>query len=289
MPPRKPRVVTPTFTTRDQAGLTAAAPPPTADAPPPMGDNNPPPDPPFALDAEEATDGLKARTATCAGLAMEIQLAAAVLPDKMPPDEELDAALDELASFDVTARKAAADIEATRILEKAGYLDGTRLVDEFFKPWSAGIESRRKAAADLKTKIAARVRDLAQTKAKREAEEARLAAAAKRLEAEQLAAEGMQHAADQVNQQARAVEKAADRAERVADGPIRTASGVSVSIGSSWVGTVTDYAALRATLGTLGPHFTDPALDAAVRLAVKAGVRELAGVSIKEFTSSGAR
>lgn len=280
---RRPARSAPNYTTRAQAGLDQPA------APAPIGDNNPPPDGPPVFDAADITAGLKARTADSAAAALKVMMLSADLPEGMPADDGLDAALDKLAVFDVEAGKAERLIDAVRKVEKEPYLAGTRVVDGFFKPWLTNIETQRRAAQALKHKVAHRSSDLRREAAAAEAKAAREAAAAKAAEAEALAARGLNHVADTAAQDAARMEKAADRAERHAEGSIRTASGVSVAVSSAWVGTITDYAALRAASGPLGLYLTDPVLEAAVRAAVKAGARQLPGVSIVEHQTSGAR
>jgi len=293
---RKPaRRLPPAYTTRAAAGLgpkegdqetvTLAE----ALAPPPMGDNHPPPDGPPVFDAADIEAGLRARTAECSAAALNVQMLACDLPESMPADDGLDAALDQLATFEVEARKADKLIDTARTVEKEPYLAGTRIVDGYFRPWRTSIEAKRKAAKSLKDKIAYRVSDLARQQAAAAAEQARKLAEEKRVEAQALADRGLNHVADTVAQDAAKIEKAADRGERLAEGPIRTASGVSVAITAVWTGTITDYAALRAASGPLGLYLTDVVLEAAVRAAVKAGARVLPGVKISEYQSSGAR
>lgn len=276
----------PSYTTRAAAGLDQTQ---AQDAPPPIGDNNPPPDGPPVFDPADITAGLKARAAACSAAALNIQMLACDLPEKMPADDGLDDALDKLATFEVEARKADKLIDTARTVEKEPYLAGTRIVDAYFKTWLTSIEGQRKGAKKLKDQIAYRVQDLARTAAAAQAEAARKLAAEKLAEAQALQDRGLNHVADTVAQDAARMDKAADRVERAAEGPIRTASGVSVALTAVWTGTITDYAALRAASGPLGLYLTDPVLEAAVRAAVKAGARVLPGVSITEYQSSGAR
>lgn len=284
---RAKRAMPPTFTTRSQAGLDQ--PQAQAEAPPPIGDNNPPPDGPPVFDADEIKAGLKARTGPAAAAALNIAMLSADLPEGMPADADLDAALDKLAVFDVEAGKAHKLIDASRTVEKAPYLAGTRIVDGFYAPWLKNVETQRAAAQQLKHKVAHRAADLRRIEAATAAAAAREGAEKKRQEAEALADRGLNHVADTAAQDAARMEKAADRVERHAEGSLRTASGVSVAVTSAWVGTITDYAALRAACGPLGVYLNDPTLEAAVRAAVKAGARQLPGVSIVEHQTSGAR
>lgn len=287
---RRPGRLPPNYTTRAQAGLDQPA-----AAPAPIGDNHPPeeieagPPPIPAFSVEDIVAGLKARSGACAASALEIQMLACDLPETMPADDQLDEALDKLATFELAGRAADRLIDTARAAEKAPYLDGTRAVDDYFRPWLSNIEAHRKAARKLKDQVAARVSTLAREAAAIQAAEARAEAAKKAEEAQALADRGLNHVADTVAQDAARLDKAADRAEKHAEGSIRTASGVSVAVTAVWTGTITDYAALRAACGPLGLYFTDPVLEMAVRAAVKAGARELPGVKISEHQTSGAR
>jgi hypothetical protein len=191
--------------------------------------------------------------------------------------------LDKVGKLLISTRATVNALEIERKREKQPYLDAGRAVDGWFGALTDRLEKirtvfqnaadqyqREKAAAERKAREdeARKLRE-AEEKKRREAEEAKRAATQEKKtdEADRLAAR-------------------AEEAEEAAAAPVadlvrtRTASGTVASAASEWTFEVTSYD--HVDLDLLRPYIKRDAIDAACRLAVRQGVREIRCVRIFE-------
>lgn len=216
------------------------------------------------------------------------------LPAAIENDEQLGA----VGSVVKVIRGVAADISDAKKNEKAPYIASAEEVEAFFRILTARIEVVR-----------GRCQTLGDAYQKRKAEEARKAAEAeakrKREEAEKLRAEEERQreiarkaeeasrpkTADRHDERANIAGARADLAEAdaavaatVANASVatltrtRTSFGVTASARAPWVHQIEDLDAIP--LAKLRAHLKREHIDAAIRLAIRQGMRELAGVRI---------
>lgn len=184
--------------------------------------------------------------------------------------------------------------EAKRTGAKEPYLEGGRAVDGFFKAITEPAtkvketvnklltiyQREQEAAARRKRMEEERIAREAAEKAQREAEEAAKAATTPATLDDAIAAERAAEVA------AADLAKAAQAAEVKAADLTRTRGeyGAMSSLRTEWV--FKDIVKADLDLETLRPHLSDSALEQAIRAFIKAGGRQLAGVTIYESTKS---
>lgn len=170
--------------------------------------------------------------------------------------------------------------------EKQPFLDAGRDVDSFFKVHLDRLERIRNAfqavATDYQRKVAAEARRKAEEEARRaREEEAARIEAARKAEAENRGKHAENHAAK--------ADAAADRAhaaEAVANASAadltrqRTESGILATAKTEWAFEIVDINELD--LNALRLLIKRDAIEAAIRQAIKNGVRQLPGVRIFE-------
>lgn len=184
------------------------------------------------------------------------------------------------------ARAMAKKANDARVAEKEPFLSGGRDVDSFFKTLTDRLDRIsqffQKIADEYQRAVAVEARRKAEEEARkaRQEEEARLAQAMAAREANR------DKHAEQHTAKAEAAGFAAERAEAVANTSAadltrqRLDSGVLATSKEAWTFEITDFDAVP--LDKLRPYFTRAHVEQAVRLAVKQGRRELAGVRIYE-------
>lgn len=247
----------------------------TVEVLPPPGHNKPPL-------AEVLKDSTQALTADIEALAQR----ANTTPRKVVTQADLE----KIGRLVLDARALNGRIETTRQTEKAPFLEGGRTVDGFFAILSERVEriaSTFQAVADdfQRARIAEARRKAeedaqkARDEQKRQADLAAKAAAANRPKT----AEKHEARADAAAERATAVEfvsiaKPADIART------RTASGLLATAKGTWVFEITDYDGIA--LDKLRPYLKREHIEAAIRLAVRQGVREIGGVHIFQDTKA---
>lgn len=185
-------------------------------------------------------------------------------------------------------------IEKVRVDEKEPYLKGGRDIDGFFKAISEPLDQAKRALADRLTTYqrakATEERRIRQEEQRRAAEAAR--------KAEQEAAEAAAAAqTDRDLSQAISHEERAQEAETTAHKAAVAAKAKSAdlsrtrgdyggvsSLRARWTGYLTDRGSLD--LEQLRHHFSEDAMNQAIRSFVKAGGRELQGARIYEDQST---
>jgi hypothetical protein len=186
----------------------------------------------------------------------------------------------------IDARDLAKKATLARVAEKEPFLTAGREVDTFFKTITDRLDRIsqffQKLADDHQRAVAAEARRKAEEEARaaREEEAHRLALAAKAEDANR------EKHAEQHTAKAEAAGFAADRAEATANASAaaltrqRFDSGVLATSKEAWAFEVIDFDAIP--LDKLRPYFTRAHIEQAIRMAVKMGHRELAGVRIFE-------
>ena len=189
----------------------------------------------------------------------------------------------------VDARKVWKQVEDSRDAEGRPHLEAKREIDGYFKGLGERIERvikdlERSGKAYRDEKIAA-----ARRQAEAEAREREAEAARQRKLAEDEATRGRpnaaaRHADKADEEQEAALAAAASANARAADIPRHRTDGVTASTRTEWAFEITDYAAIAATLGPLGPYLARDAIDKAVRAYVRIhkNTAPLAGVKIFE-------
>ena len=252
-----------------------------------LGDNQPP------TDANPIRDRL---TEDYAGmLVRRDELLGAA--DRVPPTVEDENTAQKVGDFIKQLQAAMKNADATRVSEKEPYLAGGRQTDGFFKAITEPlakvkkeIEGRLNIFLRKKADAERRAREEAEKKARKEAERAaqEVAERIKALKDE----EGLEAAitAEEVAKHAKAdALKAAKEAEAKAAELSRTRGdyGSVASLRTFW--DFKDFDRDKLDLGALRAHLPEEALYKAVRSYIKAGGRELVGVTIFENTSTTVR
>ncbi len=169
---------------------------------------------------------------------------------------------------------------------KAPYLQATRDVDTYFATLGDRLarisDTFNKIASDYQRAVAAEARAKAEAEARRlRDEEARRIELALQAEADNRQAHADRHTA----KAAEAIEKA-EAAETIANASAtdltrtRTASGVLATAQTVWSFEIIDFE--KIPLDKLRSYIKRDAIEAAIRLAVKMGNRDLPGVRIFE-------
>jgi hypothetical protein len=231
-------------------------------------------------------------TETYADLTREIE-EIAERANKAPREIKTEADLDVVGVIVKDVKAVGKRAETMRKAEKEPHVIAGREIDGWF-----GLLSDRltriegaftKAANAYHDRIAAERRAKAEAEARRaREEETRRLDAARKAEEDGRLANAATHTAA-----AEAAERHAEQAEAQATARpeeltrTTTASGVTASAKSEWTFAVENYDAID--VNKLKPYLKRDAVDAAVKMAVKMGVRELAGVKIYETTKSSFR
>ena len=214
--------------------------------------------------------------------------------ERVPPAVEDETTAQKVGDFIKQLQAAMKNADATRVAEKEPYLDGGRQTDGFFKAITEplakakkDIEGRLNVFLRKKADAERRVREEAERKAQEEAERAANEAAERvnalqneqDLDAAIAAEETAKHAkADALKASKEAEAKAAELSRTRGD------YGSVASLRTFW-----DYKEFdreKLALEPLRAHISEDALFKAVRSYIKAGGRELAGVTIFENTST---
>ena len=208
---------------------------------------------------------------------------------KLPKSIKTDAELGDFGHVVTKLRALASTVDGTRKDEGKPLLDATRDLNGFFNELKAGLDEARGTlegvASDYQRakEAAKRAEAAAAARKLREQEDAARAKAAESTGTTAARAEGK---ADNLASAAERHE--ADAAAKTADLVRTTVGGVTVSAKSVWTFRIDDYAALEATMGPLGPYFTEDAVKAAIRslMRLRKGAVALPGVAIIEDTKA---
>lgn len=237
---------------------------------------------------EQIADNLNDKHAKLKARSEEL---AAALP-RLPAAAEDEDTADKLSEFVRQCMAFQKELEATRVDEKAPYLEMERAVDGWAASLAKGVKLVREKAAQLRTQYDIAV---AERERKRRQEEERLArekAEAARAEADRMAREARTKAeAERAAERAAQAEQEAEKARRETLAPTtdltrtRTNSGVTTSLKSEWTFEVLEARAV--------PRKYCKPDDSLLRAAVKAAVTpdgkcplEIKGVRIylKQFS-----
>ena len=240
------------------------------------GHNKPP------TDAEYLQNGLKDNHEKLLESADKLLDAATRLPAEVT-DEETAGKVSDYIKLVTGCMK---NLEGARISEKEPFLSLGRVVDGFFKrPIDSLDMVKRKAQRPLDAFLIAKANAERKRREEIAAEEQRKAKAAQE-EAMRLAEANKPKEADKAMETAAIAENTAAKLEKAAEvkpaelARSRGESGALASLRTTWVGEITDIAALN--LETLRHHIHPEALQKAVNSFVKAGGREMPGVRIYE-------
>lgn len=234
--------------------------------------------PPAGFDAEHQAETIRARLtdehADILGRKKDLLDAIARFPETVEDEETASRTADFIEQGRLFVRKAGDAREEA----KKPYLNGGRTVDGFFKGITDPVA---RGFTIVKQRQEAFLRKKAEEERRRRQEEARRA----EEEARAKAAEMQTHEdLDEAVEAAKTAAKATKEAGASAADMSRTRGdygGVS-SLRTYWTFANLDRAKLD--LEALRPHFTDDALEKAVRAFIKAGGREIGGVRIFEDT-----
>lgn len=218
--------------------------------------------------AEQIADNLNDKHAKLKARSEE--LAAAL--SRLPATAEDEDTADRLSEFVRQCMAFQKELEATRVDEKAPYLEMERAVDGWAASLAKGVKLVREKAAQLRTQYDIAV---AERERKRRQEEERLArekAEAARAEADRMAREARTKAeAERAAERAAQAEQEAEKARQETLAPTtdltrtRTNSGVTSSLKSEWRHEVVD--AKKVPKKFMVP--SDQLIRAAVKAAVK--------------------
>lgn len=186
--------------------------------------------------------------------------------------------------------RAAADLwkraDAARAAEKEPYLVGGREVDGFFKTPLDRLDRIKKVMTDRASIYQRKVAEEKRVRAEAEAKRLRDEAAARDKAAETALDEGLTARAGINADQAKYARQHAEAAEATAAAPVAeltrtvTQSGILAGAKSAWTFEITNVSEIP--LEKLRLYIKPEAIEAAIKAAVKMGVRDLAGVRIFE-------
>ncbi len=210
--------------------------------------------------------------------------------ERVPPTVEDESTAQKTGDFIKQLQAAVKNADATRVAEKEPYLNGSRQTDGFFKAITEplakakkDIEGRLNIFLHKKADAERRAREEAERAARKEAERAaRAAAEAEAAMTDDAAVEEAVVAEQRAKDAADVAAKAQVEAEAKAADLSRTRGdyGSVASLRTFWDHKDMDRSKLD--LEALRQHLNHDALEKAVRSYVKAGGRELAGVTIFE-------
>lgn len=207
--------------------------------------------------------------------------------DRLPEVVDDDAA-GRVADYIKQATACAKAIDGSRVAAKEPFLEGGRNVDGFFKKYTDGLGSLKRR---VEAKLSVYLRDKADRERRQREDEARIAreaAAQADRDAMALAAAAKVTTAqaDAALDTAVRAQTASLQADRAADAKpadlarTRGDYGSLATLRREWTFKDMDRAALD--LEALRAHIPTDALEKAVRSAIKAGARDLRGVTIYE-------
>lgn len=187
--------------------------------------------------------------------------------------------------------------EGARVAEKEPVLQAQRTIDGFFKGISDPLETLKNALGKRLTDYLRRkeeqARRVREEEARRAAEEARKAQEAAERAAEKV--RGEKTMAKAVTAQSLADQKVADAHEAAAAVAAKPAElsrtrgdhGSLASLRTSWNGDVDNIT--DATLIALKPYIAKADVEKALRLAIRAGIREVPGCTIYQTKTAAVR
>lgn len=193
----------------------------------------------------------------------------------LPLKVETEADLERLAKHVKDARSVHSTLDAARTSEKRRFDDAGREVQGLFTPRLTKLEASRKVAMD-------RINAHNQIVEERQRAAAKAAADAQRVEAERRAAaaaaietSGMGDVAQTILDTAVDAQAAAEKLDRVATGSAADLVRTSTAGGTVTSATILTFEVvgsddLRAYIGELGPHFTQPEIEKAIRAYIAA-------------------
>lgn len=192
--------------------------------------------------------------------------------DRLPAECAVDDqdTLDKLAEYVRQTRARSTTIDGHRSFEKQAFDAAGTAVQSFFNPTLNKLADAKRKAEGIITARNRRAEELARQRALAAAEAERAEARRRHEEAARLETAGKTVVADQIMEHAQNAERMAETMERQAGASssdlVRTqTAGGTVSSKGVWVFQIEDQAALRATLGKLGDHFTLPEIEKAIR------------------------
>lgn len=243
----------------------------SSDAPPPIGHNAAP----LADVLFDETVDLRASIDALADMAND-----------GPRTIKTDGDLDAVGKIVVKAREVLRNAEAMRVIAKEPHLTAERTVDKFFGDLKKRVERIALTYGAMADNYARAMREEAKRVADEAARRARIEEE-KRLALQRKAEEDGRHkmAAQHADKAAAAADNAARAEQAAAAKPAdmirtRTESGILSTATAKWTFEIINAADIPLDL--LRPYFTPDAIEAALRKAVNANMRELPGVRIYE-------
>lgn len=246
-----------------------------------LGHNNPP------TDIEILKDRLDTENAALAKRRDELLDAATRVPPSVDTEEMAGKVSDFLKQVSACMKNA----EAQRESAKEPHLAAGRVVDGYFKTgFTNPLDTAKRAIQDRLTTYLRKKEEAERRRREEEERKAREAAAEAEARA-RAAAEQMRSAADMataISAEEEAVQKAADALKAEQDANAKAAElsrtrgdfGALASLKTEWVGEVDNVTGM--TFVTLAPYIAKDAIEKALRLAIRNGVREVAGCRIFE-------
>lgn len=243
---------------------------------PPLGHNKPP--------VQTLPERLKEDHAELVGLVDAIAARANDLPKEIGDDEQLKL----VAEVGAVAAAEWANTDNARKREKDPFLNASREVDAFFKPFLERLERIKKLLAQR----AAKYQDDKEAAARRLQEEAARAARAeleeRRKAAEEAARAGRTDDAMDELREAEAAETALREAEAAPEvETVRTDSGVTVAGRKEWAFEIADYDAIP--LSKLKPYLDREAVEKAIRSYLKFAKGDAKLEGVRFFQKSAAQ
>ena len=203
-------------------------------------------------------------------------------PREIKAPADLDAIGSLVKDTNALARKA----DAARKSAKEPFLSAGRDVDTFFKTLTDRLERISSIFQGIANEHARKVADEARRAAQEEARRAREEEARQREIAARAEEANRAKTADKHEAKAEAAADRAQEAEATAQASaadltrMRTSSGILSTARTEWTFEIEDFD--KVALDKLRPYIKRDAIDAAIRAAIKMGVRELGGVRIFE-------
>ena len=215
--------------------------------------------------------------------------------NKGPREIKADSAPDDLETCGALVKDAttlAKQFETARVTEKEPHLTAERQVDAYFKGPKERLARIVDAFTAVANKWAQAQRDQERKRAEEQARKAREEQATRDEAARKAVTEGRSRAAATAAERAREAGERAAQAEAAiaaasAPSKVVTNSGTTISAKTSMDFEIVDYAVLP--LDVLRPYIKREALAAAVKLAVKQGIRDMTGVRFFESVKTNFR
>lgn len=230
----------------------------------------------------------------------DYETAIGALPDQVQSKADHDAYVDLISKIKATGKS----VEASRVAEKDPFLRSERAVDGFFQPLNTTLSGLITALSrkvkvyldDIEEQKRREARRLAEEE-RRKAAELRAAEEERRRRAEEAAREATKAkhnaVADVLGEEAdrqSAIAAAAEKKAEVKPAELartRSDQGTLSTLRSHWTFEVEDWDGID--LNVLRPYLKRDAVEAAIRSAVKIGLRDLSGVRIFQDTGLSVR